>query len=196
MTSWTISAGSSFRPMTFDMPPPCFATPSVRNRFGDWPMPMHQNLIWSPQRRPTSAMISASLPMNPSVSIMTMRTRSGSSGSSRTILMPLSISVPPPPRRPLVKPRALAMFSGVQGTACGKSFCDWLANVTTWTVSVGLVRFSISRIVWMTLAVGAPDMEPETSMRNEISRGGDCLRRSSSPGWTMSMKYPWPAVSV
>jgi len=40
----------------------------------------------------------------------------------------------------------------------------------------------------ITFAVGGPDIEPETSTRNTISRGGLLVSRSSSCGWIISRK--------
>ena len=66
----------------------------------------------------------------------TIRSRSLSIGSSIAICTPLSISVPPLPRRPAVKPRALPMFSSLTGTGFSNSLLAWLANVMTWIVSL------------------------------------------------------------
>jgi len=43
-------------------------------------------------------------------------------------------------------------------------------------------------IAWRTCAIGRPRIEPETSTRKNISRGGVFFRRSSSFGCTISMK--------
>lgn len=104
------------------------------------------------------------------------------------ILMPLSISVPPPPVSPSVKRRALLMLSPVAGMGLAKSLLALPAKVMTWRVSAFLQSLRNFCMASMTLAVGLPLIDPETSMRKTISLGGLLARRSSSAGWIMSMK--------
>ena len=81
-----------------------------------------------------------------------------------------------------MKFKARWIFCSVTGTGRSNSLNDWLANVITWTVSIGRHSLSIFCIAPITLAVGSPDIEPETSTRNTISRGGLFVSRSSSCG--------------
>ena len=80
------------------------------------------------------------------------------------------------------------MFSSFTGTGFSNSLWAWLANVMTCIVSCGRQSLSMPCMASTTLAVGSPDIEPETSTRNTISRGGLFVSRSSSCGWIISMK--------